>query len=91
MKELITTIERTIKLLETSEDSPWATDEVAEIKPLLQKFSLELKEKGKLGIAAKNKLKYLFLPTGSLQEISITNGWGNEYLEISEVVDKYLS
>lgn len=33
-------------------------------------------------------LKMLFAPTGSLQEISINSGWGNEFLVISEKFDK---
>lgn len=32
-------------------------------------------------------LKLLFAPTGSLQEISIHSGWGNEFIEISSRFD----
>lgn len=32
-------------------------------------------------------LKILFAPTGSLQEISIRSGWGNEFIEISSKFD----
>lgn len=34
------------------------------------------------------KLKVLFLPTGDLQDISISSGWGQEYLTIAERFDK---
>ncbi len=34
-----------------------------------------------------NELKILFLPTSDFQEISISNGWGEEYLEIAEEFD----
>jgi hypothetical protein len=33
-------------------------------------------------------LRMLFAPTGSLQEISINSGWGDEFLVISEQFDK---
>jgi hypothetical protein len=33
-------------------------------------------------------LKLLFAPTGSLQEISISSGWGNEFLVLATQFDK---
>jgi hypothetical protein len=33
-------------------------------------------------------LELLFAPTGSIQEISINSGWGNEFLNISDRFDK---
>lgn len=33
-------------------------------------------------------LNILFAPTGSLQEHSISNGWPDEYLQLSEQFDK---
>ena len=38
-----------------------------------------------------NLLDRLFAPTGAIQEISIENGWGTEFLRISEVVDQFTS
>jgi hypothetical protein len=34
-------------------------------------------------------LSFLFAPTGAIQETAIDNGWGNEYLRISEVIDEF--
>ena len=34
-------------------------------------------------------LSYFFAPTGSLQEISISNGWGEKFIELSTVIDKF--
>jgi hypothetical protein len=34
-----------------------------------------------------NNLKFLFAPTGSLQDISIGNGWGKEFLELASLID----
>lgn len=33
----------------------------------------------------------MFAPTGPLQEISITNGWGKVFLELSERVDNLIA
>ena len=38
-------------------------------------------------IEALNKLKLEFAPTGNLQELSISNGWGKEFLKIAEEFD----
>ncbi len=32
-------------------------------------------------------LRILFAPTGSFQEIAISNGWGDEFIRLSEVFD----
>jgi hypothetical protein len=37
---------------------------------------------------AVDRLYFLLAPTGSLQEISISSGWGNEYLEIAATLEK---
>ncbi|MGG1555620.1 hypothetical protein [Paenibacillus ferrarius] len=36
-------------------------------------------------------LKIIFAPTGSLQEISISSGWGNEFIEISNRFDDVMA
>ena len=40
--------------------------------------------------AVLKEIQLLFGPTGSIQEISISSGWGNEYIEISARVDRCL-
>lgn len=34
-------------------------------------------------------LNYLFAPTGPIQETSIDNGWGDDFLKISDIVDQF--
>lgn len=34
-------------------------------------------------------LSTLFAPTGAIQEISIDNGWGDEFLRISALIDQF--
>jgi hypothetical protein len=40
------------------------------------------------GILDKIQLNLLFAPTGSIQEISIDNGWGAEFIKLAAEVDK---
>jgi len=37
-----------------------------------------------------SRLLFLLLPTSDLQEISISSGWGTEFLNIAEVLEKEL-
>lgn len=39
------------------------------------------------GSVLKRKLDRLFAPTGDLQEISISNGWGDEFLRLANAYD----
>ena len=31
---------------------------------------------------------FLFAPTGSLQEVSLSNGWGDEFIQLASKMDK---
>ncbi|MFD1930029.1 MULTISPECIES: hypothetical protein [Nonomuraea] len=33
-------------------------------------------------------LEFLFLPTGPLQEVSISSGWGDQFLDLAERFDR---
>lgn len=48
----------------------------------------QLKEKDKSVI---EKLKILFAPTGTFQEISIDSGWSDKYLELANRFDELLT
>lgn len=90
MEELFSAFEKIIELLENSEDTIWANYTVVEAKEILQTELKNYKQTQKLSDSAKYRINFLFLPTGALQEISIDNGWGNEYLKIADIFDKYL-
>ncbi len=90
MQDLISALEKTIGFLEKSEDSAWSNKTALEAKNILIKELKIFEEKQTFSFFGKTKIKFLFLPTGALQEISIDNGWGDEYLKISEIVDKYI-
>ncbi len=90
MDYLISALEKTIKLLENSEDSAWANYSVDEAKEILQSELENYKQTREISSSAKSRINFLFLPTSALQEISIDNGWGDEYLEISDIIDGFL-
>jgi len=39
------------------------------------------------GLLPKSKMNFLFLPTGPLQEVSISSGWGDEFCELADSFD----
>jgi hypothetical protein len=39
------------------------------------------------GAVDRDRLRLLFAPTGSIQEIAMANGWSDAYLKLSSVVD----
>jgi hypothetical protein len=76
---------KTIELLQNSNDSPFAHSSVVEVSAILQDLQLQIEQ---TSLADKTKLDFLFAPTGSLQEIAIHNGWGNEFLSLAAEIDK---
>jgi hypothetical protein len=90
MQELISALKETIDLLEGSEDSALSNQGAGEARSILEKELASFTKTQKFTFFGKSKIKFLFMPTGALQEISISNNWGDEYLRISEIVDKYI-
>lgn len=90
MDELISAFERIIDLLDQSEDTIWANYTVDEAKEILQTELENYKQTQKLSDSGKSRINFLFLPTSALQEISMDNGWGDEYIKLSNIFDKYL-
>jgi hypothetical protein len=91
MNELdeIVAIRRTLDLLAGSEDSPYSTRSVAALTKTLNK-QLKKLESGRSprSLLIRFVLIDLFTPTGDLQEVSISNGWAEEYLSLAEVIDR---
>lgn len=86
LQGLVDVLKMTIRHLEKSEDSAWASKTRKEI---IQILAAEIEKIEKKVPIDKQKVRLLFAPTGSLQEISIHNGWGDEFIRLSSVVDKY--
>lgn len=72
-------IAETIELLRSSTDSLYTHHNVDEIMVALQAIQTKFEQTRQLDQA---QLDLLFAPTGSIQEIAIDNGWGEEFLQI---------
>lgn len=82
---------RIIKIVKCMVDSPntnltWSR--YNNITELLQELDLYTEKIIRNDASVINDLKILIAPTGSLQEISIDNGWGDDFIEISSRLDK---
>lgn len=91
MQKLIAALGEAVDLLERSENSAMSNKSALEAKNILEKELKRLRENKNFSFFGKSKIKFLFLPSGALQEISIVNGWGDEYLQISAIVDEYIT
>jgi hypothetical protein len=86
LQDLIAVLLDARELLEKSENefswSSWqnADHAIGEINGLLQQL-----EAGQL--PERIALEILFLPTGPLQDVSLSSGWGDEFLKLADIFD----
>ena len=78
--DIISALEKTLYFLHQSDSSDYAHLSAEE---LIKQIEFELDKIKNFGVIDKKQLSYLFAPTSSLQETSIDNGWGEEFLELS--------
>lgn len=81
---LISVLKRCHALSQISQDSLYSSTGVTEIVAILSRAIEGLETGSDLNL---EELKLLFAPTGDLQETSMGNGWGDEYLELSSKFD----
>jgi hypothetical protein len=86
IEKLISALEDTIAFLQNSESSFWSHTSGAEI---IAKLEAEVASARSLESVDTETLKILFAPAGVIQETSIDNGWGKEFLRIAELVDRF--
>lgn len=79
-------MERTIRLLEKSEDSDWSNLSVKEIIKILEDELVKINIGDKFN---SRELKILYFPASNIQEIAMRNDWHSEYLNLAEIIDKY--
>ena len=84
--DLVSALETTLSFLRESESSFWSSLSVEE---LISKLEDELHKSKNSQQFDLKQLKFLFAPTGPIQDTSIDNGWGDQYLEISKTIDGY--
>jgi len=85
-RDLIVALQETIAHLRKSESSIWAGRSVEEI---VQDLESELAKAQTSRRLDTDLLKSLFAPTGAIQDTSIDNGWGDEFLRISQIIDQF--
>jgi hypothetical protein len=81
-------LQRTVDLVRGSRGSSWAQYETDEIARGLQD-GLDALAAGRAPDAS--VLRQLFAPTGAIEETALDNGWGDEFLVLSSVVDAFLA
>jgi hypothetical protein len=86
IEKLISALEDTIAFLRKSQSSDWAHMSVEEIVQELEAEIARIKISQPMDT---KRLGFLFAPTGAIQETSIDNGWGDDFLRISVIVDEF--
>lgn len=84
---LLAVLERCRECVSTSVDSDLSNMDVAEIYETLDNAIRRLKTHQSI---SKSNLRFLFSPTGPLQDDSISNGWGEEYLILAAQFDSLI-
>ena len=84
--DILEALQRTRDRVAHSTDSDWSTRSTKQMLAKLDKLIRSIESGGRPRI----RLGMLFVATGDLQEISMANGWADEFLELAEVVDGYL-
>lgn len=56
---------------------------------LINKLDLEINNLQSRNYKTISNINGLFIPTGTLQEVSISNGWGDEFLTLAEQFDHH--
>jgi hypothetical protein len=81
-------LQKTLSLVESSGESSYASEGVERIGEELRAAIAALDSRREVDRA---NLKLLFAPTGAIQELSLANGWGDEFLPLASAVDAFLA
>jgi hypothetical protein len=84
--ELIEIIKKVKRKITDSSDMVWTSYETS--NQLRDELEVCINELQTGNTSSMEKIKTLFLPTGALQEHSISNGWADEFLTLSEKFDQ---
>ena len=79
-------LEDMVSFLQNTQSSDWAPISVEEISRELEAEIAKIRNSQPIDARL---LGLLFTPTGAIQETSIVNRWGDEFLRISEIVDEF--
>jgi len=81
-------LNKLLNYLDISQDSVYASKTVEELKLFLTESINKINSEHTLEI---DKIKFLIAPTGSLQDTSIDNGWGEEFVIIADKIERYIN
>jgi len=88
-KDLIGILNKVKEKISDNSDMVWTNYASAKaFREELQGYIDELEENN---ISSLETLQHLFLPTATLQEHSISNGWSDEYMKLSDEFDQLYS
>lgn len=85
--ELAAVLKECLGHLQASEDSMYAGQGAADLAATLRGAIARLKRGEPIN---KGELKLLFAPTGALQDTSIDNGWGDQYVALGTRFDSVI-
>jgi hypothetical protein len=87
-ERLCENLEKLYQLLVQSNDSAWSNESASKVAENVKCIYSDLKVGKRIDIS-----RFLIqkLPTGPIDDIAIDNGWGDEWIEISKVLDECLS
>jgi hypothetical protein len=88
IEKFASALEEALSYLRRSQRSDWSNMSVEEIIRRLEAEVVKAKNLKPVDVVL---LDRLFAPTGVIQEISIDNQWGTQFLRISEVIDEFTS
>lgn len=86
VEKLISSLDETIAFLRDSETSDYSQTSVENI---IASLGFELMKIRNSQPIDTRLLSLLYAPTGAIQETAMDNGWSQEYLRISEVIDRF--
>jgi hypothetical protein len=84
----LTTLKRTLELVGGSQPSAWMAGSLEELTAQLRAAVAAIESGTPVN---RDELRLLFAPTGPLQDLSIDNGWGDEFLSLAQQMDAFLS
>ncbi len=89
MKEVIKALEKVKEIVGNYQmDLSYSTyKDEEELVNDLEAYIVKLKAND---FSCNKEISHLFAPTGNLQEIAIDSGWSKEYMELAEIIDRYV-
>jgi hypothetical protein len=87
--ELTAVLTEVVSLLgQPGADARWSGYELDELLSQLREYLSRLATGSVLDERSLGELRFLFLPTGPLQETSISSGWAARFLELASRFDR---